>query len=487
MIRFLQRRCSDAGRSAGDRGALGVAQAMAMSIVLFAGSSARAGELFDIEPIESHGRTVAAEFAELNGDARTDLLVVVLIGIPPEERRRVRVYLQRPDGSLPPAPDHTIAIPPWSGLYDLADLKESPGEELVLLRPDGVTLLSLADASGRSWHLSAPGPTTLGPADDERGLGSFPLVYRDFGPEPWLLVPQVGQLLALSPEGEVRARLETPRRVNYFTTPRSGLVSLESDLQLFIDAPKLAVGDVDGDGRADLVLSTRHEIWVYLRREDGSLPPSPDRRLAPHLLTPRDHIRGSGGVACLAEDIDGDGKLDLLVSHIAGNLTEASSTTYIHMNRDGAWDLEQPDQVFHSEASLETDALLDLDGDGRTELLRMNLRFSLLEVVEFLLTRDIDIQVSVHRFLPDGGFEERPWLKTQIELPVDFDSSRLAGFLPRADVDLNGDGFPDFVLSGGGEAIEISLGGGKDPFAGPTFRQKMSTAGVIRFGDLDGD
>jgi hypothetical protein len=200
-----------------------------------------------------------------------------------------------------------------------------------------------------------------------------------------------------------------------------------------------------------------------------------------------DHIRGSGGVASMAKDIDGDGKLDLLLSHVAGNFSDASSTTYVHMNRGGGWNLEEPDRVFHSKASLEADALLDLDGDGRTELLRMGFRFSLLEIVEFLLAREIDIQVAVHRYRPDRGFEEKPWVETQIELPVSFDTFRLAGFLPAGDVDLNGDGFLDFVGSGGGDAIEIALGGGEHPFARQGYRQELSTAGVIRFGDLDGD
>ena len=487
MIRLPRHRSCGAGHWRCDHGVLGAARLLVISISLWYGSVAQADQFFDIDHIATPGRSVAVEFAELNGDARTDLMVVTLIGIPPEETRSVRVYLQKPDGSLPRAPDHTIEVPQWSAVYDLADLKESPGQELVLLRPDGVTLLSLADASGRSWHLPVPGPTTLGLGDDERGFGSFPLVYRDFGSEPWLLVPQIGQLTALSPEGEVRARLEVPRRANYFITPHSGLVSIESDLQVFVDSSKLSVGDVDGDGRADVVLSTRHELWVYLRREDGSLPTAPDRKLALHLLTPRDHIRGSGGVASMAKDIDGDEKLDLLVSHVAGNFSSASSATYVHMNRDGGWNLEEPDQVFRSKASLDTNALLDLDGDGRAELMCIKLRFSLLEVVEFLLTRDIDIQVSVRRYHPDRGFEEEPWVQTQIELPVNFDTFRLAGFVPAADVDLNADGFPDLVRSGGGDAIEISLGGGEHPFARQGYRQEMSTAGVIRFGDLDGD
>jgi hypothetical protein len=448
---------------------------------------ARENDLFDIDQIESEGRSVAARLADWNGDGRTDLMVVGLLGIPPEERRILRVYLQKADGSLPRQPDHAIDVPEWSAVYDIADLKESPGWEVVLLRPDGLLILSLADASGRSWHLPAPGPTTAGLADDERGFEPFQLVYRDFGPEPWLLVLQIGQLVALSPEGEIRAQLAIPRRANYFIIPNTGLLSLESDFQIFVDVPKLSVGDVDGDGRVDAVFSTRHELWVYLRRKDGSFGTAPDRKLPLRLVTPRDHIRGSGGVASAARDIDGDARLDLLVTHVEGSISDATSTTYVYMNHGGGWKLGEPDQVFRSKSSLNANALIDLDGDGRMELLRMSFSFGLLEVMELLLTREIDIQVAIHRYHPEGGFGEKPVLKTQIGLPFSFDTFRLKGFIPTAAADLNGDGLSDFVSSGGGKEIEIFLGGGQSPLAGRRHRQTMSTAGVIHFGDLDSD
>jgi hypothetical protein len=467
--------------------ALGAAGLLVIALGVARGSPVHAEEFFEIDHVENRGRAVAVEFAELNGDALTDLLVVALLGIPPDERRIARVYLQKPDGSLPGEPDHTIPVPQWSAAYEIADVKERPGQEMVLLRPKGLTLLSLADASAHRWHFSVPGPATLGLADDERGFNAFRLVYRNLGPEPWLLVPQIGQLLALSPEGAVRARLEIPRRASFFIAPRSGLAAFASDLQVFVDAPRLSVGEVDGDGRADLVFSTRHELWVYLSREDGSLPTTPDRRLALGLVTPRDHVRGSGGVASVAGDIDGDGKLDLLISHWEGSFSNAVSTTYVHMNRGGEWNLDDPDHVFRSDASLDANALLDLDADDRPELVRLKLRLSLLEVVEFLLTREIDIQVRIHRYHPDRGFEGEPWVNTQVELPFSFDTYHLEGFMPTVDVDLNADGFPDLVSSGGGKAIEIALGGGEEPFSKRCCRQELPTAGEIRFGDLNGD
>jgi hypothetical protein len=449
---------------------------------------ARADDLFSETTIENKGRSVAAEFAELNGDGRVDLFLVTLIGIPPEERRLVRVYLQSEEGSFSPTPSYEIPVPGWSAVYDVADVRtDSPGEELVLLRPDGVTLLSLAAPNGPSWDLDVPGPTTAGLADDERGFEPFRIVYDQFGPEPWLMVPQIGQLTALSPKGEVRARLAVPRRANYLIVPVSGLLALETDFQIFLDVPKLMLGDVDGDGEVDVVSATRHEIKVFLRREDGSFPFEPDRDIPLRMVTPRDHIRGSGGVASEAKDINGDGRLDLLISHVQGSFSDANTSIYIYLNHDGGWNLEAPDQTLTTKASLSSNALFDLDRDGKMELLRLEFNFSVLELVEILLSRELDLSFSVHQFQSPVGFGKKPWVKKKLELPFSFDTFRLKGFIPVANKDVNGDGYPDFVSSGGGKYIEISLGGPKGPFSKKGGRQKMPTAGVIHFGDYDQD
>jgi hypothetical protein len=450
-------------------------------------SGARAEDYFDITAIPSKGRSVAAELADLNGDGRLDLFVVVLLGLPPEETRDVRVYLQQPDGSFGATPDYTIALPRWSSVYDVADVADTfPGEELVLLRPDGVTLLSLAEAEGPSIDLTVPGPSTAGLGDDERGFEPFKLVYDDFADEPWILVPQIGRLTALAPSGEIRASLAVPRRANYFIIPTNGLLALETDFQVFLDVPKLSVGDVDGDGRIDIVSSTRHEVRVFLRKEDGTYATDADRLLPLRFVISRDHIRGSGGVASEIRDIDGDGLVDLLVSHIRGSFTDASTSVSVFMNKGGRWNLEAPDQVLVSKGRVASNAIYDFTRSGKLELIRFEVSFSLLEMVELLFSQELDIQVSLRRF-DEGKFEEDAWKKRKIELPLDFSTFRPKGFLPTGAIDLNGDGFLDFINSGGGKNFEFHRGGPEGPLKSKPTKQKMSTAGLIHFADYDVD
>ncbi len=447
-----------------------------------------AKDFFEIQEFANQGRSVAARIADLDGDGRMDLFVVAMNGIPPEENRFIRVYLQRLDGSLPEEPNHTIALPRWSAVYDVADVRpENPGEELILLRPEGVTLMGLGSPAAKRFDLNAPGPTTAGVSEDERGLEPFKIAYDDFGDEPWLLVPQIGQLTALSPTGEVRARLSVPRRANYFILPTGGLLSLESDFQIFLDVPKLSLGDVNGDGQVDFIFSTRHEIRTFLRDAEGGYAQTPDATIPLRLVTPRDHIRGTGGVSSDFADIDGDGRLDLILTSQSGSLLDASTALRIFLNRDGSWHIDEPDFMSEADSLLMSNALNDMDGDGRPELVRLEFNFSVLEVVELLLSGELDVAIAIHRYQGEKGFGKKPSVRKKFSLPFSFETSRLTGFVPTAAVDINADGKRDFISSGDGEEIEIWIGDERGPFGKKAGSQSLPTAGVIDFRDLDGD
>ncbi len=445
-------------------------------------------EFFELTTLPNSGRSVAAQLADFDGDGRLDLFVGVLLGLPPDDRRLARVYLQAADGSFPSVPSHVKELPDWTAVYDVDDVRpDNPGEELIVLVPDGVTIVSLASASAPTWKLEVPGATTLGPAADERGLEPFEIVHHHLGSEPWLLVPQIGEMTAITGTGEVKATLSQPRRANYFILPPTGLIALESNYQIFLDAPKLLLGDINGDGRNDMASATRHEIWVFLQRADGTFAYEPDQKLRLGLVTPRDHIRGSGGVATDAGDIDGDGKLDLLVSHVSGGFSDATTTVRVHINHGNGWTLASPDQVMTMSGSVSSNALFDMNRDGSVELLRLQAKFGLLDLIEMLVSRELDLDLSIYLHEGKQGFSESAWVSRKVSLPISFETFRTRGFVPSARVDLNGDGYLDFTSSGGGEELEFFPGSAKGPFRSKPARQKMSTAGMIEFGDWSGD
>jgi hypothetical protein len=214
-------------------------------------------EPFELIEVASDGRTVAAEIADFDGDGRADLLQIVFAGAPPSERRRIRLWAQDDRGSIGTTPKYDVPVPEESAAYDLGDVTELPGTELVLLRPSGLSILSFSNPGLPRRDLPVDGPT-LAPTEDERGLDRLRMVYTQFGAEPWLMVPMLAQTTFLAPTGETRAKLDVGARANYFLPQRPGPLLVDSDIQLLLDVPRISVGDVDGDGSPDVVGSGRH-------------------------------------------------------------------------------------------------------------------------------------------------------------------------------------------------------------------------------------
>ena len=307
------------------------------------------------------------------------------------------------------------------------------------------------------------------------------------GQSPCFFVQQIGQLTLLEPDGEVRAQMKIPRRANYFIMPTGGLISVESNFQIFLDVPKLLLGDINGDGRKDVAVATRHELHTYFQEEDGGFPYAASRKQALNLITKDDHVRGSGGVTADVGDVDGDGLIDLILSYAKGGFSNAETITYYYRNQGDGWEIGQPDQTLKSGASLASNALVDLDQSGQMELVRLELDFSLLELIEILLSREFDVELSVYNAEEQKGFRSRPTKKKKLEIPFSTSTFRLKGFFPNVMSDLNSDGFPDFLTSGGGEELVFYPGGPDGPIGKRGVSQDMFTEGMIRFGDWNGD
>jgi hypothetical protein len=140
-----------------------------------------------------------------------------------------------------------------------------------------------------------------------------------------------------------------------------------------------------------------------------------------------------------------------------------------------------------TQAALGSDTLLDLDGDGRLELLRLSMPFSVLEIAEILVTRSVDTRFSIYRLNNERQLETKPWATLEIDLPINFETFRARGFLPAWHLDLNNDRQLDLLASGGGTELEVTLGGGERPYHDRAAAQEVDTQGLLRSGDLDGD
>ncbi|HKA14247.1 MAG TPA: VCBS repeat-containing protein [Myxococcota bacterium] len=450
---------------------------------------AAAEDPFRIQSIAMSGRVVQADLVDLDGDARADLLCMRAEGMPPDEHRTIHVFYQRPDRSFSDTPDWSAPLPAGTAAYDLAELDARPGAELILLRRDRLTLLSLFERRPAFRDLAIGPEPTIAVVEDERGVDRLALARSGLAEEPRLLVPGLGTTTVLAPSGEVLGRLDVGARANYYLPKRPGALVSESEVEIYLDDPRLSVGDVDGDGRGDIVSANRHEVRVFLQDAHGHFPDHASRRIALGLLAPEDHVRDSGMVRVDGIDLDGDRRLDLLIAKSVGSLFSAATqtTVSIHLNHDGNWNLARPDQQFQAAGGLTGNVVIDLDGDGRDELIEARVSVGVLEVVEMLVTRAIEAEVSIYRRGERTPFEARPAQHWKIDVPFSFKTFRSLGFIPTLEEDFNGDGVKDLLGSGAGDRLEVRLGGAGSNYQTVQASQALDTGGRIRFGDLDGD
>lgn len=356
---------------------------------------------------ELPGTPAALILADLDGDARSDLLAVVaysdiqsigedriegmvqLTTVIPAlvDRRELRAWLQQADGSWVSA---GAAMPLPRSVLALA--AGPPGAPAYALTDDGVSALRY-DAS------SAP-PLRLEPRIADR-----PLV---------------------------------------------------ADSGAFLSGLNWS-GDVDGDGRDDLWLPVEEGIAIYLAQDDGPQA-TPSQRLAlpgDRQVVGRQHVRSLPWPRFA--DIDGDGRPDLIVNEGEGSLQAAhvlrgaGGGRFVPFDAEARCDREGTVLLRRAattdpaqRALLNLVAVLDLDGDGRAEAigstdLPTKKGGMFAELNEIKRPRG---RLDVHRLDDTLRLEREPYARIDVEGHTDVD---FGGINPSLFRDLDGDGRKDLI------------------------------------------
>jgi len=422
------------------------------------------------------------------GDA-VDLLVLSSRGAPPELEKRLTWM---PCGSaLVPGDPRVLerALPPETAVIDVAAVPGRDGPQLLLLSGQGLRIEALSGSepprnvpvSGglplpdRPWEISR-----VQVVDDWHGNGTLSA----------LLPARHGAWLVDLVDFSIQS-LEMPVYASYRTwMPRLPETVWKWMVQ-DVTWPTLARADDDGDGRLDLFALSRWEVVIYHAGEQG-LPPEPSRRLR---LTPFDaetERRHESTVNnYFARDIDADGQADLLLSTVGGGLSDGRSTTRVFLNPGTGISTSVPPSAERVlEGGFSAFSFVDIEGDGREEILETSLEFGVVQIVRFLLTRRAETTVRVLGLDPSAPNGTRTLFEDDFSFRLDFAEGSVSGLVPSLG-DWNGDGLLDFYVNRGDDEITFRMGAnepGKPRFGRSVGRQPVPlSGGQSRVADLDGD
>ena len=242
----------------------------------------------------------------------------------------------------------------------------------------------------------------------------------------------------------------------------------------------VAIGDLNGDGKPDLVVATLCQtpdycgspspggVSVLLGNGDGTFRPAV-------VYSSGGYTRADIKAHVAISDLNHDGKLDLIVSsecQSADNCnypTGPGGVSVLLGNGDGTF---QPAVSYSSGGWLANSvAVADLNGDGKPDLLVSNFCLNGTDCY----SASEPGAIGILQGNGDGTFQP----------PVSFNPG---GYFTQwvAVGDVNGDGHPDLVIVNGGN-LAVSLGNGDGTFQTPVDFDGPYGANSVVIGDLNGD
>src|SRR5262249_7997680 len=142
------------------------------------------------------------------------------------------------------------------------------------------------------------------------------------------------------------------------------------------------------------------------------------------------------------------------------------------------WNLAKPDfSCPAAGAGWGADQLIDIDHDGKPELMHVAVAFGGLDPIQALGTRSIDAEISVYREDGEGNYAKTPWFQRKLTIAMSFETARPLGFIPNGNFDVNGDGFADLLTPGKGDRLDVWLGGSAGISGSVAGRQMLASSG----------
>jgi hypothetical protein len=419
-------------------------------------STANAKDFLSRQELQVEGRVCGRIMEDFNGDGLTDLVIFYCQGVTPESRRLMGFFLNRGEERFSQEPDYIVPIPPHVMLVDFGRVDGDRYLDLIFLGSEGVHLLSFGEngpASEIGLLKALPTIFTL-PEDNQILVWDFAQTSES-GEVVRILVPQPGKLVIL--EKDPRGGFEPTSTLEV----RQSFAVMEdnpedkptrSAIHGWFSLPEHDFRDFDGDGREDLFSIHRDHIDIFLANAHGRFNSTPDRQFDLELRTPEERERQDVYVSVLVEDLDADGRLDLVGTKISGTVTSYVSTVRIFKGRPAGGFPTSPDFEIISEGSSSFGMIRDLNGDGRSDIVVPSVEIGVMSLIKMLLLKRMNFEYQVYLQDHRGNYPRKPNFSCGLSCKLDLRGRNISlRTVGDFDGDVNGDGLNDLVLIPGGK------------------------------------
>ncbi|OIP32759.1 MAG: hypothetical protein AUK47_20105 [Deltaproteobacteria bacterium CG2_30_63_29] len=430
---------------------------MCSLVCLVGAASPVFGVELDSLELEAPGRLRAVLPGDFDGDGRNDLGVAYLTGQTPLTERKIGVFWQNEDGSYTFGTDSVFDIPDSVALLDSSAIGFTR-DRILLLDYEGIDavffenraptpLARLVDVESVVFH---------GESDDVTHFELDPPLFDG----NQLFVPQWGKLAVLECDGSgmwSQAQVRIPQQAYYLAGPlRHSFRISDQSLQVALTTPLYESGDVDGDGRKDLLVHRDENLFVYLRRSDGGFDEWPTAAAHFPLRSDEEKENDSARLSMVLGDIDGDGVIDVAANKLSGGMRAMQGATSVFLGiGDGSF-TEKPVWSLEDSGYASSLSLVDADSEPGKELIIPNAKIGLFELSRIALSGSISLEIRT--FKAGRGMDDEAESSFDFDVLLDYSGgAQLLSPDPLYE-DFDGDGLDDLLLSRGDALFELYRG-----------------------------
>lgn len=430
---------------------------------------AAASERFEQHDFKLRGEVTDVIVEDLDGDGLMEAIAIHIDDGKDPPARYLSIFPQTKDGGFSPSRKTEWRFPSEVATVDVGDVSPDPGRELVFITERGVSYSSVTN--GR-----------VGPMKDllsvlsvvaipyERGVPYYNFVrdYTGDGKDDILVVGFSEALLAIQKGDhewiEEKLRLRPSMNIQAWDIGRLLGDSEHPMYRVSYYVPQIYSADANADGLPDLVVNFRRKVQVFPQKSGGfASEPSATYKLELLKDSNKRSRRGGGrNPAFLAfEDLDGDGKVDVIATQSAGTIGDMDSRTGLFLGKDRSLPTGNPTMEFDNDHTVMGIFVHDVNNDGKQDLVMPTMDLGAWSAGKVLFTGGMNVNWNFFIQKDNRSFPKTPDRSFLTTLKFNIGKFRLEGGVPNVFGDFNGDGFPDQAVGEDTDLLVVRLRDGE--------------------------
>ena len=367
---------------------------------------------------------------DVSGNGHDDIFAVAADDEPGSNERGLAVFLARDNGGYYGEPHFVLPLEDKVGSLFWAEVDGSEPKELVVAHAEGATIYQFTE--GRFEVLAEPEFMSLFPesARRPRFLNDLAVDLTGDGIDEWLIPMPTGYAVRNAEEEIAYVRCEVD-------TGAGG--GGEDGLTIRHSYPAFKAFDAPySDNKA----------FVFLDDEQADFAYGPDWATRHRFELPLADDDEWDASAKLT-DITGDGLPDLVITKLKGSLN-VTVVTEVYLAEEPFVYPVEPTARYVFEGAFATPVVIDVDGDGRQDLVFLKVPYSIGSFVSYFLRGRVTVQADVYMY-GDNGFSDRPAYTGSFPIEVP-DGRRSVAYTMG---DFSGNGHTDVAFGAGDDALVI--------------------------------